>query len=178
MEANISREDGNGRQYTVVVEDENVRAYGSDSVWPTNEIDILNEYAVPYYDVYAGATFDGRKLSRNLGGWSVEDYMGGKGPKKNFPTLINEFEAKLFNIQDSFMKKASDANYHKRIEEDGSQWVDGFDVIFEPDSSYGGKTYKELGEHDWLSDLMGSTVYRHNPLTQKLWRKLFSNNLW
>lgn len=164
MEANIDREDGDGRQYDVVVEDENVRAYGADSIWPTDEVDILNQFTIPYYDIYAGVVFDGRKISRQLGGWRIEDYMGGKAPKTKFPTLVNEMEAKLWNVEDSFMKKVSDAYYNKRYEDDGSQWIDGFDVIFEPDSSYGGKTYRELGEHDWVSDLMGVAPYRHNPL--------------
>lgn len=164
MESNISKEDGDGRQYDVVVEDENVRAYGSDSVWPTDEVDILGQFTIPYYDIYAGVVFDGRKISRNLGGYRIENFMGGSAPKHKFPTLINEMEAKLYNVQDSFMKKVSDAYYNKRFEEDGSQWIDGFDVIFEPDSSYGGKAYTELGEHDWISELMGTTVYRHNPL--------------
>lgn len=164
MDGNIMRADGDGHEYNVVVEDENVVAYGSDSIWPTDEVEILGQYTIPYYDVYAGAVFDGRRLSRQLGGWSVEDYMGGKGPKSGFPTLINEFETKLWNIRDSFMKKSSDNLYNKRYERDGSQWPDGFDVMFEPDSSYGGISYKDLGEHDWISDLMGTAVYRHNPL--------------
>ena len=164
MDANIIKEDGDGHQYDVVVEDENVRAYGADSIWPTDEVDILNQYSIPYYDIYAGTVFDGRKISRALGGYRIDEFLGGSAPKHKFPTLINEMEAKLWNVQDSFVKKVSDSYFHKKVEDDGSQWPDGFDVIFEPDSSYGGKSYTELGEHDWKSDLMGTSVYRHNPL--------------
>ena len=161
---NIDRENGDGRQYDVVVEGENVRPYKAGSVWPTNKRKILNQWHVPYMNIYAGVTFEGTDISSKLGGYSIEDFTGGMAPRSMFPTLINEMETHLGNVKESFMINQSDALYHKGVAADGSPNIDGFDVIFEPDSEYGGKGYRDLGEHDWDSLLMNTSVYRHNPL--------------
>lgn len=172
---NMDIEDGNGRQYTAVVEDENVKAYHSGSIWPTNEVDILNQWKVPLRDMVANTVLEGTKLSRLLGGWSMDSFMNNMSgtpmaPKADFPTLINELEAKLWNIQDSFNKKYSKSIFHKMVETDKAEWPDGLDVIMAPDAPYGGKKHTDLGQQDWPSALlsMGRDTpvypYRHNPL--------------
>ena len=164
---NIDREDGDGRDYNVVVEGENVTPYRAGSIWPTGKRRILNQYHIDYMNVVATVVFEGTESSLNLGGYSIEDFMGGDAPQQMFPTLINEMAVKLGNVKESFIINQSDAHYHKQTAADGSPNVDGFDVIFEPDTEYGGKGYKALGEHDWDSLLMGTSVYRHNPLYRK-----------
>ena len=164
MDDNIHREDGDGMQYDVVVEGENVRAYKAGSIWPTNKRKILNQWHVPYMDIYAGVTFEGTDISKKLGGYSIDHFMGGTAPSSKFPTLINIMETHLSNVKESFMLNQSDALYNKKVEADRTPYIDGFDVIFAPDTEYGGIGYRDLGEHDWDSLLMVTSVYRHNPL--------------
>lgn len=161
---NIDRENGNGKDYNMLVEGENVRPYRSGSIWPTNKTQILNQYHVDYMNVFAGVNFDGTEISKQLGGYSIEDFMGGEAPQSAFPVLINEMEEHLWNVRESFILNQSAAHYTKQVATDGAENVDGFDVIFAPNTEYGGKSHRALGEHNWDSLLMNSSVYRHNPL--------------
>ena len=164
MDENIDRENGDGKEYNVITDGENVRPYKSGSIWPTNKTRILNKWDVDYKDIFAGVDFDGTEISKSLGGYSIEDFMGGDAPQAMFPVLINEMEEHLWNVKESFVINQSDAHYHKQVATDGAENVDGFDIIFEPNTEYGGKGHKALGEQEWDSLLMDSAVYRHNPL--------------
>ena len=178
MAENIDKENGNGKDYNMIVEGENVRPYKSGSIWPVNKTEILNQYHLDYMDIFAGVNFDGTQISKQLGGYSIEDFMGGDAPQSAFPVLINEMEEHLWNVKESFVINQSGAHYNKQTATDGAENVDGFDVIFEPDTDYGGKSFKALGEHDWDSLLMGSSVYRHNPLYKDFGGSQFPVNLW
>ena len=164
QDENIDKENGHGKDYNMLVEGENVRPYKSGSIWPTNKTEILNQYHIPYKDIFAGVNFDGTEISKQLGGYSIEDFMGGDAPKRDFPVLINEMEEHLWNVKRSFVTNQSAAHYTKQVAADGAENVDGFDIMFAPDTEYGGKSYRALGEHEWNSLLMGGTIYRHNPL--------------
>ena len=173
--SHIDKENGDGKEYNVVVEGENVRPYKTGSVWPTNKTKILNQYRIPYYDIFAGVNFDGTQISKQLGGYSIEDFMGGSAPKASFPTLINEMEEHLMNVKTSFIINQSGAHYTKQTAADGAENIDGFDVIFAPNTEYGGIAHTALGEHDWNSLLMDSTCYRHNPLYKDFGGTTFPN---
>lgn len=171
MDKHTSKQDGNGKQYKVVVDDENTYAYHSNSVFPTNEIDILNNYTVPYYNMGSNVVFSGPEISLLTGGYSIEDMVGRYGsepraPRTNFPTLVNYVEEKLMNVKRSFYKRYSEALYHKQVEKDGAHWVDGLDVIFAAGQPYGGKAENAFGQQQWESLLTSTNPQRHGPLVK------------
>ena len=134
-------------------------------------IDPFAHYEVEWKETQHVINIPSNIIRRNLGGVQISELETNTGALRNVPsgsrnTLFNQLAKRLINLNDSTREDMEQDFLVKSIDEGDVEGPDGIDVITEPDGSYGGIGYQELGEAKWKSDLLGVRPYLWNPLTR------------